>query len=447
MLLSRESIDAYPLKFAENTLAHLRAELQSQAFSLMNQSLPGGIVGTYPQPGFPLYFINDGISAFLGYSRDELREQTGGMGLNIIHPDDRDFVRRTDCVVQTRADDGGNHWNSISMTALRDALDRPIRAVGLIEDITRRKEAERAYAREEQFRRAVLADAMASYDINFSQDKFEHCQVSSPLCVVVRAGDAYERLMRDVTMGQLIDEDCRAFLQTFSRANVLRAFESQEREIRLEYRFIQPGGAILWLETTLRLLLDAESGDQKGFMYVMNIDSRKKAQLALTRKSECDSLTGVYNKSTAEARIRDQLKTDEGIQTGVFMMIDLDHFKDINDTYGHPFGDDVLVRAARAVAENFRESDIVGRLGGDEFCVFFRGIRTRRRIEEAARSLRDAFRTLFTPTPGAPGPSCSIGIALTGGMAKSFGQLYAEADRALYQAKKDGRGGYAFLEE
>lgn len=333
------------------------------------------------------------------------------------------------------------------MTALQDAQGRPTRAVGMIEDVTRRKEAELAYTREEQFRRAVLADAMASYDINFSRDAFESCKVDSPLCVVVKPGEPYERLVRDVTMERLIEEDRHAFVHTFCRSSVLRAFERKQREIRLEYRFIQPGGAVIWLETTLRLVLDTDSGDKKGFMYVMDIDRRKKAQLALTRKSECDSLTGVYNKRTAEARIRDQLKTDEGIQTGAFMMIDLDRFKAVNDTCGHPFGDTVLIRAARAVRERFRENDIVGRLGGDEFCVFFCGIRTRKRIEEAARELCEAFRALYSPSADAPAPSCSIGIALTGGVAKSFDQLYAEADRALYRAKKNGRDGYAFADQ
>lgn len=593
ILLSEESIEAYPLKFAENTLAHLRAELQSETFQLMNQSIAGGIMGCYPGgEKLPLYFINDSMLSYLGFTREEFEETFGEDLLRAIHPDDRQATRdavlssiesgvdyelhqrlvtkdgeylwmvvrarmgkdesgrdvllgvlvdvtelirlqkeleeqthalavseerfrialektsniifdydvisgnimhssapkksmdfltniqnmkdslviggeiagesipaldesfrnirsgenRAECVVKVRLATGKRVWNKISMTGIPDSEGKVVRAIGMIEDITKQKEAEIAYAREEQYRQAILADALASYVVNFSKGEFESSHVNTEICLTPIEGATYDQVLYDAATSRLDEEDRRLYLQTFSSANVLEAFKSGKTEMKLEYLVYNLDGTTTWMLTTLRMIFDTASNEIKGFMYVSDIDRKKREDLEMMRKSECDPMTGVFNKSALAQRIREKLKTTEGIATGVFLMLDVDRFKTINDTCGHPFGDMVLMRTAKLLLEHFRESDVVGRLGGDEFCVFFSGMRSRKQMEHCVAGICKAMREILPPEETRVKLSVSVGVALCKGVGRSFEEIYKEADTALYSVKNHGRDGYAFYD-
>ena len=126
--------------------------------------------------------------------------------------------------------------------------------------------------------------------------------------------------------------------------------------------------------------------------------------------------------------------------TGAFFMIDLDRFKQINDTYGHAEGDRVVRQTAEILKSLFRKEDIVGRLGGDEFCVFFTGQNRAPYLARKAEQICQAVRAIHPAQDGAPGTSASIGIAgRTGG--ETFDELYRRADRALYIQKSKHAGG------
>lgn len=593
VILSEESIDAYPLTYAENTLAQLRSELQQETFDLMNKSLSGGILSCRREGDrLPLYFVNDNMLDYLNYTREEFMDRYGADLLRVIHPGDQEMIngriqtairgggdfeaqvrmlkkggeecwmlvrgrysndedgseiligvfvdvtemvalqnrleaqarelaiseerfrialektsnvifdydiisgnilhssvpkqsmefvtniqdardnlviggrieeefledfskafesiqndaRQASCVVRVRLVTDKRVWNRISLTGITDQTGRTVRAIGMIEDITRQKEAEIAFAQEEQYRHAILADAMASYVVNFTRGIFEDCRVNSPYCLDVARGAPYEASIQEGLRSRFSEEGRLAYLDTFSRTRVLQAYEEGSTEFVLEYRIINPDGTDMWMRTTMHLIEDSLTGELKGFMYVTDIDRRKREELELLRKSEQDPMTEVYNKGAAVARIEEALRSYDGIQTGVFLMLDVDRFKLVNDRYGHPCGDRVLIAVAGILREHFRENDIVGRLGGDEFCVFFCGINSVRRLEEAAASICERVRQIPCGREDGFGLSCSIGIAACAGTAKSFAQIYREADRALYRAKESGRDCFAFYD-
>lgn len=358
----------------------------------------------------------------------------------------RSGAPQAECVVKAVHADGRAWWNRLAMAGIADEAGRNVRAIGMVEDITRQKETELAYLREEQYRQALLADTMAFYVVNFTQRRFESYKVDSPLCVKPLDDYAYDASLRCAVEKRLHEEDKRKFISLFSYTNVLVAFQRGETELKLEYRCMTPGGGVKWMCTTMRLMLDALTNDLKGFMYVIDIDERKREALRLEYRSQRDFLTDVYNKGAAEMKIREALQADEEARRAALLLLDVDHFKEVNDTYGHPVGDCVLAEAARRIRESFRESDIVGRLGGDEFCVFLTGIRTKEDLARIAMKLCHSFDALL-PKVGDISISCSIGIARCMGRRKSFEQLYREADAALYQAKIAGRNGFAFFAE
>jgi diguanylate cyclase (GGDEF)-like protein len=152
-----------------------------------------------------------------------------------------------------------------------------------------------------------------------------------------------------------------------------------------------------------------------------------------------DDLTSLFNRRALAGAGRSALSACPGDDNAVaVLLIDVDHFKTVNDTLGHEAGDTVLRTVAEALAANCRRTDVLGRLGGEEFCVVCPGTDL-----AAARGLGDRLLDAIAaiPQPGglARAVSISIGIA-TGGRATSWDAILSRADRALYAAKEAGRG-------
>lgn len=156
----------------------------------------------------------------------------------------------------------------------------------------------------------------------------------------------------------------------------------------------------------------------------------------LERRSRIDSLTGILNRESLLKKVN-QLHI-EGV-SGAMLMIDIDHFKSINDTYGHLAGDEALRGIAQALSETVREGDLVGRLGGEEFGAFII-CDDRQTAEDIAERMRMAVaRLVFTPKPGIVRRiTASIGVA-TGSPADTLNEIMRRADKSLYRAKEAGR--------
>ena len=137
-----------------------------------------------------------------------------------------------------------------------------------------------------------------------------------------------------------------------------------------------------------------------------------------------------------------EAKEDE---TSVLFMLDLDNFKEINDGLGHLYGDAVISETALRLKSLFRDSDIIGRLGGDEFAIFISNVSTRSFVENKAKSICSCVSApvLFDNIPKSIG--CSVGIAFSSDECRTFKDLYAKADKALYDAKSKGKNRYEFF--
>lgn len=161
---------------------------------------------------------------------------------------------------------------------------------------------------------------------------------------------------------------------------------------------------------------------------------------SLIRKAELDGLTGIYNKITTERKIAEALAgTDEGRHA--LLVFDIDNFKEVNDEEGHLIGDHTLKIVADLISSNFRNTDIVGRIGGDEFVVFMKNVTDESQVESKAQ---DLIRLLyFKPNLTIPANvSFSVGIAFTGEGSYHYETLFKRADEALYFCKKNGRNRY-----
>lgn len=176
-------------------------------------------------------------------------------------------------------------------------------------------------------------------------------------------------------------------------------------------------------------------------------DSTKAALLEeqkqeLIEKVQKDPLTGLYNKSATQKQVAGALRTGNPDSLAAFLMIDIDYFKKINDTLGHAAGDSVILIFAGNLRKQFRDGDIVGRIGGDEFAVFI-WVPDEVWICEKARKINAALAENITLESGACSITASIGIALAKCEDAEFESLYHQADEALYRAKAAGRNQYS----
>ena len=158
-----------------------------------------------------------------------------------------------------------------------------------------------------------------------------------------------------------------------------------------------------------------------------------------------DDLTGLYRSGYFLERVREELANSRRRKdsTGL-VMVDLDHFKSINDTYGHPVGDEVLVRVADRIRQNLRVGDTACRKGGDEFIVLVPNLNAEQAGKMAQRLIEEIHNSpVELPDGRLVDIGVSVGVALFPVHAGNWQDLWTRADEALYQAKQSGRGRWA----
>ena len=161
---------------------------------------------------------------------------------------------------------------------------------------------------------------------------------------------------------------------------------------------------------------------------------------------ETDPMTGLLNKAFAQKTLAEVCAHE----SGVLMMVDLDSFKLVNDLYGHAMGDKVLIRFGEILRSVIRTSDVAGRVGGDEFIVFYRDARDEELIAQKSRQINEMLvasaKELMGEDMGIP-LGASIGAVGVPDEGSDFQTLSEKADKALYQVKQNGKHGYAIFRE
>ena len=164
------------------------------------------------------------------------------------------------------------------------------------------------------------------------------------------------------------------------------------------------------------------------------------ARTKLQRLSQTDALTCLLNKKAFEERAAAYLADRDPAAGCSLLVLDLDDFKLVNDNFGHPFGDRLLEASGDILLRTFRQSDLVGRIGGDEFAVMMRNSNDPALLTEKSNLLCDRFATL-TIDGVVFHTTCSVGVAmLAPGRNTTYAELFRVADEALYHVKRQGKG-------
>ena len=330
-------------------------------------------------------------------------------------------------------------WTKAVLRTIYSENGIPLRAVGILEDISLQKSIEFAFKKEEKYRQAMLAETIASAEINVTKNVIEK---SSGLW---KQGNAtlnmtYDEILDFMLEKEIFSDDRELYATIVSRKSFKEYYKKGKLEIKLEHRRINLKGQVQWRELTGHILKEPDSGDLKALIYLKDIDQKKQSELMMKYQSERDSLTGLYNKGTAELLMTKFLEEEQRPNVcHAFIIMDLDHFKVMNDSYGHQYGDEVLKMTAAIIKDTFRADDIQGRLGGDEMVILMKNIPSRQCVEERLELIKKNLGELAT---GEIRITTSIGISLFKEHGSTYQELYKNADIALYKAKESGRDQY-----
>ena len=186
-----------------------------------------------------------------------------------------------------------------------------------------------------------------------------------------------------------------------------------------------------------------------GMIVVVNIigklrNNEKKKELE--DKADTDLLTGLTNKLATERKIKEYMAQSPNSQSMLFIL-DVDNFKKINDTMGHAFGDEVLRSLGHQITAIFRATDIIGRVGGDEFMIFLKGVSDDNSVRKEAQKVENFFHNFQAGEYVKYAATASIGVAIFPQEGNDFESLYKAADQGLYKAKKRGKNQLAFYRD
>lgn len=276
----------------------------------------------------------------------------------------------------------------------------------------------------------------------YTQGYFERMGISG--------GSRFRDAMKTVTETQIKKEFQEGFAAVFSQENVLKAFAGGIRELNYDCIVITAEKGEKWVRMRARLFYYNSDKSVHMIVFSQDIDAEKERESRLLSMAESDPLTGFYNKAATKEHISRTLAETEAGAVCAFVIIDIDYFKGVNDTLGHAAGDHVIKDFSVRLKRQFRETDIYGRIGGDEFVVLLRDIPGEewlaKKMNKLTASLRweiSGNRRRTDNRAVTRAVSASIGIACYPQAGTDFDTLYQNADAALYAVKEKGRNGFS----
>lgn len=283
------------------------------------------------------------------------------------------------------------------------------------------------------------------FDLGFEFDLKENT------CEVVCTNGKYDFKMKEQSdindffnkMSTLVySDDSHICAKGFNTDYINDEFLLGRSQIYFEMRIRTVDGDYNWVS----VLITRETASENGrflICLIQDIEERKMNEDKLRVMAEKDPLTQLYNKMTTKSLIEECLEKNSSMQHAL-IIIDIDNFKTINDTKGHIMGDQILLAFASELNKSFRETDILGRAGGDEFVVLIKNVQSIAMVCDKLQRLTASFKK-YGIENGFPGRlSTSIGVAMFNKDGKTYEELFKKADAALYEAKRNGKDQYKF---
>ncbi|HYM56836.1 MAG TPA: EAL domain-containing protein [Solirubrobacteraceae bacterium] len=393
-------------------------------------------------PAGIIHYVSPACRDLLGYEPEEL---VGRGFLELVHAEDEAAVRTligeapagagpVSITHRLRRRAGAHVWVEARVRLVCDAATGAVvEAHTTVRDVEDRMRAQAALTEAEEhfrsaFEEAPIGMALTSPDMRF-------LRVNRALCAIT--GYPRQQLEGLPVSSITHPDDLKADWE--ARGAML---EGELSSYRGERRYLHAAGSSVWVLINSTLVRDASGAPLHFLSQMQDITERRRHEAELRHMADHDPLTGLLNRRSFERELeRHVTRVERYGATGAAIVLDLDHFKTINDTLGHSAGDQLIVRVAYALRTRLRESDVLARLGGDEFAILLPEA-SPEEAEMVAGAVLEAVRTQTVPT--ATGRTrtvtASLGVALFSDERRLTGEeLLVNADLAMYDAKEAGR--------
>ncbi len=413
--------------------------LSPEGEALLNL-IPGGVMQCRNDESYTIVAVNDGFFELFGFTREELEKRFQNRFLEMIHPSDRqNFLLEVDRQLNRGSRlslsyrvvcrDGSYKWTASSARLFGDEREQRFFCIFL--DLTEVRDAQEKLRLSLEHLEIIMNQ---SSDIIFEWDLAADEITFSPnwLGKFGYAPNYDPSLQKEELLHHFHPDDVEpmaALMEEIKKGAPNSIIDVRIRTAKKRY---------LWCRVRAATQYDAENKPLRAVGTISDIDEEKRMMEDLRRRAELDALTGLYNHAEMERRAQQYLEGNPQTTCAMFI-IDVDNFKRVNDGQGHLFGDAVLTELAAGMKRQTRKSDVIGRIGGDEFAVFLKDIPSAQMAEEKAQQLLDLFEHLFQGEKQPVEVTCSIGLALYPWDGRDFQTLYHRADLALYQAKSLGK--------
>lgn len=447
----------------------------------MSRAIIDNLIG-----GMAVYAVHDGTFELLqvnneyyrvtGCNPTDLKERQATIWKQ-VHPDDLEAVMElfqqaelhpvsgAEGVIRRYRINGELMWMKLRVFFLSRQEDRRL-FYASVDDVTEQRQREMAalgaVSSEGRLLEVLNAQSVYHWCINLTRDTFLDEQDREKL--TKRLGmqfkdwtefDPWETVRTAVRAGveeAAVDEFLNRdrMLNDFAQGVSSRLIEFRQRVEKTDQAAPEslvsgpaPDPGERWAELRYHLMRFEDEGDVYAYLYMMDIDERKRRELLLRERAEHDALTGLLNRHTGSVRMVEAFgHTIENGRTGAFVIVDLDDFKLINDGYGHLYGDSVLSGVGKHLRMAFRKDDLICRWGGDEFIVYCDDI-SAEDIEQRVAALCSG--TWYTSASDQKPIhlTVSAGIAMVPENGVDFTTVYDRADKALYQAKEQGKARFS----
>lgn len=425
----------------------LAAELSRQneeRFHNVIESFPSGVLLVNNEG--EIIFVNRRLLEQFGYSIEELTGQAIEVllpncvrqahvrhrGGYIQNPQTRQMGRGRDLFGLRK--DGTEFPVEVGIQAMETAEGRITLAT--VVDITERKATESKYLKsEERFRTLIEATAQIVWTAN-AQGKV----IEDVPSLRAFTGQSFKEIQEEGWSQHIHPEDIRRVLDAWSKAVETKSL------FEIEYRLRRHDGIYRDFEVRGVPIVQPDGKIREWVGTCIDITNRKQDEELIWMHANYDILTNLPNRRLLYDRLGREIKIARRAGTPLaLLMIDLDKFKDVNDTQGHDEGDLLLVEAANRIGKCVRETDTVARLGGDEFMVILSNV-GQGRLKKVVQDILHALSMPFALSRGqADYISASIGITLFPDDALDIASLMKNADQAMYAAKSAGRNRYSFF--
>lgn len=389
--------------------------------------------------------VSADFAELLGFSKDELGHQIADL-LARVYPTDKPLVMQSfqDCLTgkhnrlqsehRVHCKDGHWKWVLVRGAVVQRAPDgQALRIIGTQVDVSQKKEAEAALAAALQFQQAVFDSISAQI------------AVLDEVGTIVQTNAAWRSYAAELQCGESVGRNYLAVLSDLVAQEqpagqaVAAGFYAVVAGDIPHFHAEEPLQSTCgkhWF--TIRIMPVHDAAHRMVVMHE-DVTVLKRAELASVALANVDALTGAVSRqhfmSLAEQELARSVRYALPL---VVLMLDLDHFKQVNDTYGHQMGDAVLLKFVQTVKDVLRDSDVIGRIGGEEFAVLLPNT-----THDGGRALANRIIAEVRASPVQQDGQCvaysvSIGAGFLSNQA-SFADLLAECDAALYRAKNAGR--------